>query len=230
MARLSQEYISDANKHPLKPGKIGLLGTGLDKYFHQNSISLVKRAIKQELRTGKDSKGFLRMGIHGGRSKDENGFFGVLAPYLKLNTIDDVRNVFLEQITPHIFISANYGNLLHEFYNPCDPRPTPNELENWAYTNLNITPNERNTFELRRAYMSYNAFRQSNKTYHDDISNIKININTWHDSNTEYFIEISSANELKNFHGFVFTNYENVFNYIKYLERCYKIEFITNHI
>lgn len=75
---------------------------------------------------------------------------------------------------------------------------------------------------------SYNAFRQSNKTYHDDISNIKININTWHDNNTEYFIEIFSVNELKNFHGFTFTNYENVFNYIKYLERCYKIDFITN--
>jgi len=77
---------------------------------------------------------------------------------------------------------------------------------------------------------TYNAFRQSNKTYHNDISNIKININTWHDNNIEYFIEISCVNELKNFHGFAFTNYEKVYNYIKYLERSYKIEFITNYI
>lgn len=83
---------------------------------------------------------------------------------------------------------------------------------------------------LSNNYMekSYNAFRQSNKTYHDSNSNIKININKWSDNNTEYFIEISSvSNELKNFHGFAFTDYESVFNYIKYLERCYKIDILV---
>ncbi len=165
MAQLPRQYILNPNQHPLKAGSFGLLGQGLDRYFNQNSQNLVKRTIRQELKTGKGVNGFLRMGVRanqtkevGGQFGDYNGFFGVLAPYLSRNTIEEVKQIFREKITPRLFINANYGNLLHEFYNPCDERPSMEELSQWSYTHLSVNPTQNNLYELQRAYMSYASF------------------------------------------------------------------------
>ena len=156
---LPKEYISDPGRHPLKPGVIGQLPISLDKFFEQNSMSLVKRvAIKQELKTGPGSKGFLRMGVQGSRTNDPNGFFGALVPYLYKTSIDQVIAKFDNVFNPKIFINANYGNLVHEFYNPCDPIPTEEQLSQWAAEQLNVMLNKENEYELRRAYMSHAAF------------------------------------------------------------------------
>ncbi len=166
--KLPSSYILEASRFPLKPGTFGLIGPALDKFFHQNSPSLVKRDIRQELRPSKGNHGFLRMGVQGSKTLDPNAFFGILAPYLNKNSIDEVRQLILERMSPRLFISANYGNLIHEFYNPCGPRPSTEELQQWSSTHLNITLNPQNEFELRRAYMSYQSFIEyitSNTTY-----------------------------------------------------------------
>jgi len=156
---LPKEYISDPGRHPLKPGVIGQLPVSLDKFFEQNSMSLVKRvAIKQELKTGPGNKGFLRMGVQGSRTNDPNGFFGALVPYLYKTSIDQIIAKFDSVFNPKIFINANYGNLVHEFYNPCDPIPTEEQLSQWAAEQLNVMLNTENEYEIRRAYMSHAAF------------------------------------------------------------------------
>jgi hypothetical protein len=164
-AQLPRQYILNPNQHPLKPGSFGLLGQGLDRYFNQNSQNLVKRTIRQELKATKGISGFLRMGVKanqmkeiGGQFADYNGFFGVLAPFLSQNTVDEVRQYLRSIMNPQLFISANYGNLLHEFYNPCDERPSMDELSQWSDTYLGVTPTKGNLYELQRAYMSYASF------------------------------------------------------------------------
>lgn len=166
--KLPSSYILEPSRFPLKPGTFGLIGPALDKYFQQNSPSLVKRDIRQELRPSKGNHGFLRMGVQGSKTLDPNALFGILAPYLNKNSIDEVRQLILDRMSPRLFISANYGNLVHEFYNPCGARPSSEELQQWSSTYLNMTPNPQNEFELRRAYMSYNSFIEyisSNTTY-----------------------------------------------------------------
>ncbi len=158
-SQLDHKYILTADKHPLAPGKFALLNAGLDSYFGQNSSSLVKRVISQKISKVKGSKGMIRMGVHANlRPNDPNRFFGLLAPYIHKNTIDEVRQRCHEVFTPKIFLHANYGNLVLEFYDPCQTPPSQDQLAQWMNTYFGTILNEKNKYDSQRLYMSYANF------------------------------------------------------------------------
>uniref|UniRef100_A0A6C0K453 Uncharacterized protein n=1 Tax=viral metagenome TaxID=1070528 RepID=A0A6C0K453_9ZZZZ len=184
---LWKEYIVDAVKHPLEPGKFGILPTAFDAYFAQKSDSFIKRlgGIRQELKAS--SAGFLRMATQvgllssscGHPPKPTESLLGVLAPLLYKNSIEDVRELLLKCVTGpngvQNFVNANFGNLVNEFYVPSDPDlgvlrdnrnladlPSDTKATNvhvqWAKKNLHVTVTEDNQFAVNRIFKSYNRF------------------------------------------------------------------------
>lgn len=158
-AQLERKYILTADKHPLPYGKFALCSPGLDSYFGQNSSTFVKRVISQKISKVKGINGFLRMGTQFNmKLNDPNRFFGILAPYIHKNTIDEVRERCHQVFTPIIFLNANYGNLVLEFYDPCKPRPEFEELSTWMNKYFDTVLTENNKYECERLYMSYANF------------------------------------------------------------------------
>ena len=171
LSRIYREYILGAEKHPIEPGKFGILTTGLDSYFSQTSKDIVGRTgIRQELNP--TAEGFIRMGVQYTSNTDEliinptkpvktyfkEGLLGVLVPLLMKNTIDEVRSLLIKEFNPRIFVSANYGNLVLEFYNENEPVPTDNELRLWASRELDVSLLDRNIYAVRRIYIAYKRF------------------------------------------------------------------------
>ena len=169
LARIHKEYILGAEKHPIESGKFGVLTAGLDTYFSQDSKKIVSRTgIRQELIPS--AEGFLRMGVEYTTITDEminpaersqvfnEGLLGALVPLLMKNTIDEVRGLLIKEFNPRVFVAANYGNLVNEFYNSNDALPTQNELKLWASRELGVSLLDRNMYELGRIYIAYNRF------------------------------------------------------------------------
>jgi hypothetical protein len=183
--RVYQAYIVDENKHPLEPGKVAILPPVFDTYFMQNSANIVKRSrIKSQLVS--KTRGFLRIGPEIGPltakcdtpPKPVESLLGVLAPLLYEDTIEDARKLLLDAVTGDagvlVFVNANFGNLVNEFYVPSDPdiepaktletitdnskADIPTVLKDWARDHLHITANEFNEHPIRRIYKSYNRF------------------------------------------------------------------------
>lgn len=171
LSRIYREYILGAEKHPIEPGKFGILTTGLDTYFSQNSNDIVGRTgIRQELTP--TAEGFIRMGVQYTANRDEliinpttpiktyfnEGLIGALVPLLMKNTIDELRALLIKEFNPRIFVAANYGNLVLEFYNENEPLPTDNELRLWASRELDVSLLDRNIYALQRIYIAYKRF------------------------------------------------------------------------
>jgi len=183
--QIKTAYIVLENKD-LAPGRIGVLPGPFDTYFQQNSATFVKRTMTQHKLTPK-SRGFLRMGVEIGpltakcdvEPRPIESLLGVLAPLLHVNSINEVRGLLLSAITGpggvKIFVNANFGNLVNEFYVPSDPDlGIEQDLENmtdttkieitpllrrWAQNNLQVTVTESNHYAVRRIYKSYNRFQ-----------------------------------------------------------------------
>jgi hypothetical protein len=183
--QINTAYIVDENKD-LSPGRIGILPGPFDTYFQQNSSTFVKRTMTQQKLAPK-SRGFLRMGVEIGpltakcdvEPRPIESLLGVLAPLLHANSINEVRGLLLTAITGpggvKIFVNANFGNLVNEFYVPSDPdlgidRDLENmtdttkiditpKLRTWAQNNLHVTVTEANHYAVRRIYKSYNRFQ-----------------------------------------------------------------------
>jgi hypothetical protein len=158
--RLGEEYVLDSNKYPLEPGKIGMPSKKLDEYFGQNSALFIERdAVTQKFTT--NTKGFFKMGVLNRFNYVNDSFFSALAPILGFNTIPAVAKHFSDLITPRIFISLNFGNLMLEFYDPTDKdfsNVSDDLLARWAQKHLLITDMEDTRFEIRRFYISYHRF------------------------------------------------------------------------
>ncbi|NDG27026.1 MAG: hypothetical protein EB120_07620, partial [Proteobacteria bacterium] len=156
LQKVHKEYILGPEKHPLEPGKIAILPPAFERFFNQKSSALVKRAqIRQELAA--DSRGFLRMGVENSPGQKES-VFAVLAPLLGRNSIHEVRERVLEVCQPMIFISANFGNLVNEFYNPSDPEPEEIELKRFVNRLIDSDIKLQNRQSLSRVYNSYQRF------------------------------------------------------------------------
>jgi hypothetical protein len=158
--RLGEEYVLDSNKYPLEPGKVGMPSKSLDEYFGQNSTLFIERdAVTQKFST--NTKGFFKMGVLNRFNFVNDSFFSALAPILGFNTISAVAKHFTDLITPRIFISLNFGNLMLEFYDPTDTQfsnVSDDILALWAQKHLLITDMEDTRFEIRRFYISYHRF------------------------------------------------------------------------
>jgi len=180
-------YILEVEKHPLPPGKFGIVPFPFDEYFAQNSKRIVTKVV-QNNRLAPSCRGFLRLGTEigpldakcGNKVKPTESLLGVLAPLLNRRSIQEVRERFQELLKTAktgvpLFVNANFGNLVNEFYNPTnvipgkvsdvdnlvDPAQAPNwspALKKWASDNLNISINQANEFAVKRIYKSYHNF------------------------------------------------------------------------
>ncbi len=156
--RFDKEYIVAANRYPLDAGVFGLLPPCVDRLFQQNSSSLVVRvAIRQTLAA--NAAGFFRLGTQGANRGSPDSFFGLVAPYINVNTVDEAREKFrFRMLDPNVFVGVNYGNLVTEFYNPCDPYPTDEEVRSWAANFKPLESIEKNLYEARRIFMAHRNF------------------------------------------------------------------------
>jgi len=154
--RISKEYILSTEKYPLDVGKVGICASSIDRYFGQESAQLVARtAIKAEIKP--TSTGMFRLGVSNSIQTSANSLFSAIAPALGLNTADMVADYFFTRITPRVFTSLNFGNLVLEFFNPKDKEPTVTELQKFAtnHFQVDITKVKPEMSRLKRAYDSF---------------------------------------------------------------------------
>jgi hypothetical protein len=162
LLRAHKKYIVEKGKFPLAVSsqggpQIGLLLPLLDSFFQQDDSKFIHTSQqKQELLP--DSRGFLRIGVDNSQLGKPESFFSAVAPYLKMNSANDVRRRILERIDPRNFLFLNYGNLVLEFYNPSDAGPADTELRLWASTNLETVVKDANKEAIVRLWKSYHRF------------------------------------------------------------------------
>lgn len=177
MAGTSKTYIVGDEKLPLEPPilmstaslgqqkkkrsqepQIGLLPIVLDKYFSQYPQGFVKTKVPQRLKP--DGFGFLRIGVENRVRFRPNSFLAAAAPFFGKNTSHALIDDILEKLTPSIFLQMNYGNMVHEFYDPSYPVLADSEMRNWISVNsVPLDVNDTNTEAVARLYSSYNNFR-----------------------------------------------------------------------
>jgi len=134
-------YIVGAEKLPLEFTKngpqIGVIPKGADTYFTQNSLGtatipglVVQDHTVWKLMTDNTTKktnatGFFRIAAENSKRNQPDSFFSAIAPYFGENSAADMKKriVDLMNMSPSLFLSLNYGNLLFDFY---DPTSTPN--------------------------------------------------------------------------------------------------------
>jgi hypothetical protein len=131
-------YIVGAEKLPLEFTKngpqIGVIPKGADKYFTQNSLGtatipglVVQDHTVWKLMTDNTTKkthatGFFRVAAENSKRNQPESFFSAIAPYFGENSAVGMKRKITDLMTPSLFLSLNYGNLLFDFY---DPTKTP---------------------------------------------------------------------------------------------------------
>jgi len=161
LQRVHRKYIVGPEKMPLEIGdepQIGLLPPELNEYFKQNISDITQRAqIRQELKA--DAKGFLRIGVDNRGGHRAESFFAAIAPFLRVNSADQVRDLLKTKIIPRVFVSANYGNLMMEMFDPRYPERAvlTNEIQEFASRRLQIKRKGQLPY-VTRMYRSYLHF------------------------------------------------------------------------
>ena len=134
-------YIVGAEKLPLEFTKngpqIGVIPKGADAYFTQNSLGtatipglVVQDHTVWKLMTDNTTKktnatGLFRIAAENSKRNQPESFFSAVAPYFGENSAAGMKKRIIDLMTmsPTLFLSLNYGNLLFDFY---DPTKTPN--------------------------------------------------------------------------------------------------------
>ena len=129
---LHESYILESNKKDLSPGTFAMASPSFDRYFAQNSSEsiAIRPSVKFELRA--NAIGFLRIGVE---NPIYESLLGALAPILYKTTIKEVKDMIEEKIVPRIFLNANFGNLVLEFFEPTDASAMPSTMQglmDWA--------------------------------------------------------------------------------------------------
>jgi hypothetical protein len=151
--------IIEYNKQP-RPGIFAIVPPQFDEFFFQDTTSQIITRSHIILKLKPDAEGFIRIGT---QNTPHESLLGVIAPILNLTTIKDVQDKIKAVLQPRIFINAHFGNLVLEFYNPVDKSAMPvtrPELAIWSQTNLGISLNSDNSYELIRIFNSYKRFRR----------------------------------------------------------------------
>lgn len=164
MYHAHKKYIVvEKKKIPLEVGdkggpQIGVLPSIVDPFFQQDDEDIV-HVVKSQHALKPNSRAFLRVGVDNRQVVRAESFFSAIAPFLNLNTAEDVRTRLLERVFPRNFLFFNYGNLVLEFYNPSDARPNDTELRLWSQKNLEVELADENTEAILRLWKSYHRFR-----------------------------------------------------------------------
>ena len=137
--------------------QIGLLPAVLNEYFDQKPTEIVSRtANPQKIQPG--GMGFLRVAVENRHRFQHDSFLAAVAPFYGKNNAAQMKEHILGTINARDFLALNYGNLAIEFYDPSDPRPTPEELRRWASSDLAVDVQQENEEAVMRAYMSFTAW------------------------------------------------------------------------
>lgn len=161
LLRVYKKYIVGPEKMPLETGgdpQIGLLPPSLNEYFNQSISDMVQRAqIRQELKS--DARGFLRIGVDNRGGHRAESFFAAVAPFFERNSADQLRALLKSPsgITPRVFVNANFGNLMMEFYDN-KTLVFKKEILPWAFSKLGIPKKEDNYEYAKRIYNAYTNF------------------------------------------------------------------------
>jgi hypothetical protein len=149
--------IIEYNKQP-RPGIFAIVPPQFDEFFFQDTTSQIITRSHIILKLKPDAEGFIRIGT---QNTPHESLLGVIAPILNLTTIKDVQDRIKAVLKPRMFINAHFGNLVLEFYNPVDKSAMPvtrQELAIWSQTNLGISLNSDNSYEVIRIFNSYRRF------------------------------------------------------------------------
>jgi hypothetical protein len=167
LTSVTKKYIVGAEKMPLEisalagkgygEAQVGLLPPSLDTYFNQDPTQLVSRTFNPQ-KIKEDGTGFLRIAVENGINHQNDSFLAAIAPFYLLNSAQQMKEFLREKITAKIFMALNYGNMVIEFYDPSDTRPSRGELDVWAAKELGVDLQEENEESIMRAYLSYNRF------------------------------------------------------------------------
>jgi len=163
--RINKKYIIGIGERylPLEIGdrdgpQIGLLPKELNEFFQQDPVNLISR-VGNPQKVLPNAKGFLRIGVENRKRYQNDSFLAAIAPFFIKNSASQMKKRLFEIITPALFITLNYGNLVLEFY---DPDYNISEVTNktiWAYKNLNVEYNDNNSQEIIRIIKSYYKFK-----------------------------------------------------------------------
>ncbi len=154
---INKRYILESNKHP-DPGIFATVPYEFDTFFAQDSGNTIVKRVGISLKLQPSAQGFLRIGTE---NTITESLFGVLAPIIYKNSINEVRERILEVVTPRVFVYSHFGNLVLEFYNPSDKSAMPQteqELKAWASKELQVDVNSSNNLALMRVYNAYRRF------------------------------------------------------------------------
>ena len=163
--RINKKYIIGIGEKylPLEVGdrdgpQIGLLPAPLNDFFQQDPINIISR-VGNPQKILPNAKGFLRIGVENRNRYKNDSFLAAIAPYFVKNSSGQMKRRLLEIITPALFVTLNYGNLVIEFY---DPDYNVKEVTNkriWADKNLHVDYNDNNAQEIDRIIKSYYKFK-----------------------------------------------------------------------
>jgi hypothetical protein len=154
------EYIQNPEKILIQ-GTLGMVPSAIEAYFGQDNKQLAK-STKGRQSILPNSEGFLRVGVGNLPKYKADSLLLAIAPILGRNTLTEVKMFLLEKISPYFFIQLNYGNLVHEFFNPSYPLPKGGEEEvmQWCALYLKMDPHSENRAAAIRFWKAYHRFRE----------------------------------------------------------------------
>jgi hypothetical protein len=154
------EYIQNPEK-VLIQGTMGMVPSAIETYFGQDNKELAK-STKGRQSILPNSEGLLRVGVGNLPKYKPDSLLLAMAPILGRNTLREVKLFLLEKISPYFFIQLNYGNLVHEFFDPSYPLPKGGEEEvmHWCAVYLNMDPRSENRAAAIRFWKAYHRFRE----------------------------------------------------------------------
>ena len=157
---IHKRYILESNKHP-EAGAFAIAPPAFDTYFRQNSGDSIITRVAIHLKLRPNANGFLRIGTE---YSENESLLAVIAPLLFKNSIEEVKILILQQVTPRVFINSHFGNLVLEFYHPANTNAMPRTkqaLHEWSEktSGLGIPVTSANMYSLIRLYNAYWHFR-----------------------------------------------------------------------
>jgi len=157
---IHKRYIIESNKHP-DAGVFAMAPPLFDQFFAQESTTQLVTRVKVHLNLRSNAQGFLRIGTETPGAFPYESLLAILAPLLRVTSIDAVKERLRAAMIPRVFLNAHFGNLVLEFFRPEDGSAMPatrSELAQWANKELGIAVNSHTLYPLLRVYNAYQRF------------------------------------------------------------------------
>lgn len=157
---IHKRYIIESNKHP-DAGVFAMAPPLFDQFFTQESTSQLVTRVAIHLKLRPNAQGFLRIGTETPGAFPYESLLAVLAPLLRVTSVDAVKERIRAAMIPRVFLNAHFGNMVLEFFRPEDGSAMPatrQELAFWANKELGIAVNSHTLYPLLRIYNAYQRF------------------------------------------------------------------------